>query len=114
MRKFAVFEKEGHKIMLPTEEFKCPFCGTPLVIHQEIVAKYPRKNFTHCDVHMKCPRCDWFTVFGVPISKEEYDELSKSKWVGVVFTDELINNLTDLNDDEKKIIEERLKSLGYW
>jgi len=127
-RKFEVFEKKGDAIMLPTVTFKCPFCGTPLVMHQEGVYEYRRtmivktdkgeerkvKQFYHCDIHMKCPSCDWFTVFGVPVSKDEFEKLKKSKWIGVIFTEELLNDLTDLNEDEKKVIEERLKALGYW
>jgi len=109
---WRITKVSGEYIILPETSKYCPFCDTELVIHRFRVSYQPHKRFWHCDVAMKCPKCSWFTLFGVPISKEDADKLRSSKYHGQDLTDELLE--LDLDDEQKKIIEERLKSLGYW
>ena len=111
-RKWVIQKVVEDAMILPKGDFKCPFCKVNLIIHQFTVAYYPKKSFYHADVHMKCPKCGFFATFGVPLYKDEYEELLNSKHLGVVLTDELTQ--LDFDEGEKKLLEERLKDWGYW
>ena len=110
-RKWKIVETEKGAAIVPTFELKCPFCGTTLILHD--FAAYHNKihNFYHVDIHMKCPNCSWWTTFGVPITKEEYEKLSKSPLNRKILRWELTKIL---NNEDKEKIEERLRSWGYW
>ncbi len=105
MRRWRI-EKLDDYIIMPTMDFKCPFCGHRLYLHA-FHASGPSYGFYHCDVHMKCPNCSGFFTFGVPISKDEFLLLSKSKYNHHIFS----KDITLLYGDEVK---DRLESWGYW
>ena len=115
-----VVDIDGNAVIIPKEPFYCPFCGKMLILHDFIPAmhKYPdgRPDLRHCDVHMKCPGCGFWVTFGVPITIEECERLSKSKYKVVTLRWELkeIYEKLGINVDEMKIVEERLRTLGYW
>ena len=105
-------EKYGYYIR-PKQSFKCNFCNSKMYIHAFVAQYYPPKNFYHVDINVKCPKCGWFTIFGVAISKKEYEQLKSSKLNGVTLTDELFD-VEDLTKEEEEMLQKRLKSLGYW
>jgi hypothetical protein len=59
-----------------------------------------------CNMHYKCPVCDFVAIFGVPIEKEYYEKLIVLRGGSEYIP------LEDWNKHE--IIEEKLKQLGYW
>jgi len=88
----------------------CPLC----YIINEIVRMKPRfsslghhKDLFYVDnVTMKCPRCFLLLTFGVPISKEEYEEeLAERKKLGLGKSIR-----AEMDDDHTR---ERLVALGY-
>ena len=109
MRKWKLDKYEGAYIVKPTIELKCPFCGERLLLHAFHTSM--SRGFYHVDVDMKCSNCSGFFVFGVPITKGEYDILSKSRYNNYVFRDEIIDLYDDIDLEE---IKSRLKSWSYW
>jgi len=66
---------------------------------------------------MKCINCDWYTVFGVPITREEYNQLRQSPLHGKTINKEValaIMSALDYTPEEIKKVEERIRALGYW
>lgn len=111
-RKWKIENTRYGAVMVPTFEPKCPFCGTPLVLHR--FAAYNAGSFYHCDVHMKCPNDDWFTIFGVPIGVTEFNKLSSSPLNNKVLTREVLEVVGELPEEEVEKIKTRLASWGYW
>ena len=98
-------------------EFRCCQCGHKLYLHHFTTGYEPVKKFYHVDVHLKCPLDSHFVTYGVAISKEEYDRLSKSKLNSVDLTNEHleVEELNEeLSEEDEKIIRKRLEQMGYW
>ncbi len=105
--RWKILENDGNAYIAPDSFPNCIFCGTQLVLH-DFYARYSTlHDFYHCDVHLKCPSCSWYVTFGVPITREEFEKLSKSKYHGRILKDELL----DLGFD---VVRKRLESWGYW
>ena len=113
MESWKIVETKHGAVVKPKREFKCPFCGHKLLLHQFHVNFQPVKKFYHVDIHLKCPVDGFFVTFGVAISKEEYEKLSKSKMNGVDLTDELLE-VEELSEEDEEIIRKRLEQIGYW
>lgn len=111
MREWKITETNKGTIIIPSRVLHCVFCGEPLLLHDFICSKNFSFDFYHCDVHLKCPNCNWFVTFGVPITEEEYNKLVKSPLHHRILKWEIVD-LVKEKDKEK--IEERLKSFGYW
>ena len=90
----------------PKRQLKCPICGDKLILHDFSVNYNSFNKIYHADVHMKCVNCSFFATFGIPLSKEQFEMLRKSKLSGRILKEEV------MNEDER--IAERLKKLGYW
>ena len=130
IRKWKIVDTELGAIPVPEIELRCKFCGCKLMLHQFIASYNKGHNFYHVDISLKCPNCDWFIperklagsgkleVFGVPISKEEYEKLRASKLHGKIIKElhelEIVAKLYNIPELHKKLVEERLKALGYW
>ena len=110
MRYWKVVKSKKGAIILPVQPLICPFCGNEMIIHDFRAIYQKSFNFYHCDIHMKCPNCSFWCIFGVPISKEEYEELVKSPLHGRVLKEELIKIYPKYGE----LLKERLKKLGYW
>ena len=108
MREWRLIKLNDDWAIVPTREFVCPFCGEVMILH-DFRAYYSTDNaghfFYHTDVHMKCPKCSFWAIFGVPISKEEYDKLVTSKLNGKIL-------IYQYKDNEK--LAERIREWGYW
>ena len=102
-------------IIRPIVPPRCPFCKARMIMHAFVAQYYPVKNFYHADVNMKCLHCGWFTTFGIPLTKEEYERLKESPLNGVTLTKELLDiDEFGLFGDERKVIESAMKKMGYW
>ena len=112
MWKIEEHKEHGH-IVRQTEDVKCVFCGTKMILHSFSVDRYPVKGFYHCDITMKCPKCGWVSWFGLVLSKEDYEKLKESPLNGIVLTDELLD-MEGLSEEDEEAIKKRLSSLGYY
>ena len=109
MRYWVIKKINNDYVIVPKEPLYSPFSSEPLLLHDFRVYK-AAQGFYHADIHMKDPVTDWWTVFGVPISQEEYELLRKSRYHGRI----LICELKQLYPSLDKRIEERLRRWGYW
>jgi len=107
---WRIIDSEDGYIILPDGLLFCPFCKSPMLLHN-FHASQAHEGFYHCDVRMKCPFCSFLAIFGVPVDKEGFKRLKTSKLHGKVLRHEVV---ALCNEGWAKIIEERLKSLGYW
>ena len=101
--------EDGHHVILPEKPLYSPFSAEPLLLH-DFRCYRAAQGFYHCDAHMKDPETDWWTVFGIPVSRDEYDLLRQSRYHGRILVGEL--NLIYPSIDKR--IEERLRRWGYW
>ena len=111
-------------IIVPKHEHRCAEiidgkpCNAPLLLHDFRAYYASQYGFYHADIHMKCPRCGRDNLYGVVISKEEYDKLRTSPMHGKVFTKEILDYIKDMHinisEEDEKIIRDRLEKLGYW
>jgi len=90
------------------KELKCPFCGTKMKPHHALVshALWDTDNYVGIyarDEVWKCTSCYYVAMFGVPITKEEYERTVKL-WGRPT-------NTRYLMDKEK--MKKRLTALGY-
>jgi len=111
MRFWKVKKTDQGYIILPSKPIYCPICGERLLLHDFRVYHQPVYGFYHCDVHVKCMNCSLWLIFGVPISREEFEKLKNSALHGKVLKKPLDEFLTE---EEKRKIEERVKKWGYW
>ena len=106
---WKIVEVNGDYVILPEHEVVCPVCGGEVLLH-DFSCKYQASfSFYHCDVHMKCLNCGFFMTFGVPVSREDYEKLTKSKYHAKILKWELREIVRDFRK-----VEERLRRLGYW
>ena len=108
LRTWKIMDTEEGAIITPTIPMYCPICSKPLILHDFRVGVTP---FYHADVHLKCLQCGNFLTFGIPISKAEYIKLWNSPLRSKILRDELMKLPTQI---PTKIIEEKLKTWGYW
>ncbi len=117
MRQFwNIIEINGEQVMFPKENITCPICSHDLLIHNFIATFTTQHSFYHCDVHCKCSFCGYYAVFGIPITKEECEELKKSKLHGKVFKEDLMkiyHNKIEYNKSYE-LIKKKLEYYGYW
>ena len=119
MKNWKIIEtKKYGPIIAPEKELKCPFCGTPLLLHQFTPHFQSMQKFYHVDVNMKCPNEWFFTTFGIPISKEDFDRLNQSKIRNRTLTYEVLDYIemmkAGFTEEEVETIRHRLDTLGYW
>lgn len=110
-RKWKIVEVNGYPIIVPVEPILCYRCNEYLILHHFACFSQERYGFYHCDVYMKCPICDWFTVFGIPVTREEYEKLIKSYWHNRVLLWEVKKFV---EEEIWKKIEKKLRQWGYW
>jgi len=90
----------------------CSFCGTEMIIRNTQLdwsGEIENLNL-HIDLRFKCPNCDWWITFGIPIPKHYFLylwQLRKKHGVGRTYAP--IEEWKTKNE-----IKERLKKLGYW
>ena len=114
MRAWKIVETEQGKVIVPTIGMYCPFCNHPLMLHDFKCYNQKVLNFIHCDIHMKCPYCGSFNTFGIPISEEEYKQLSSSELHGKVLKNiEEIREIISSPSEYEKVVE-KLEKWGYW
>ncbi len=113
MESWEIVETKHGAVVKPKREFKCPFCGHKLLLHQFHVSFQPVKKFYHVDIHLKCPVDGFFVTFGVAISEEEYRTLLHSPLEGKDLTFELLE-VEDLSKEDEERIRKRLEQMGYW
>ena len=108
MRLWELREVEGDHIIAPTVDLRCPLCNEPLLLH-DFRAYRASQGFFHVDVHMKCPKCSLWLTFGVPIDREEFDKLRRSKYHDKILLWEVLR-LAPISEEVAK----RLERWGYW
>jgi len=108
---WKIVDTKHGKVILPEEPLLCPFCGTEMLLHDFKCVRQVPGGFFHCDVHVKCPKCSFWATFGVPVTKEIHDELTKSPLHGKIIREELSSLVTGKVWDR---VAERLKRWGYW
>lgn len=107
-------------IPIPNTPKLCLFCGTRLVLHRfiSIYAHPPNQKeyITHVDINLKCPKCSWWTLFGIPINQKELKIFQASEFHDKVLIDDIIeiSELYELDTINQTEIKKRLKDLGYW
>lgn len=90
----------------------CPFCGAELIIRNTRLDWSPElsdKNL-HIDLRFKCPQCDWWCTFGIPVPKHYFLyvwQLRKKHGVGRIYAP--VEEWKSKNE-----IKEKLEKLGYW
>jgi len=111
MERFWIIRDTEHgKVIVPKKPILCPICGEVMLLHDFACYKHT-SGFKHADIHVKCPYCSFWATFGVPISEEEFEELTKSPLHKQILKWEL----TNLVDEEVRgDLEARLKKWGYW
>lgn len=77
----------------------CPFCGSGMQPHNIGKLHKPLAGFA-IDFAFKCPNCSFYATFGVPLPPEKAEKIKKYERQAII--------------PEKEIIEERLRSWGYW
>jgi hypothetical protein len=112
---WKIVKTEKGMAPVPDGEITCPVlydgkpCGGKLLLHQfNALDTREKLGMAHCDVRLKCERCGWFTLFGIPLTDEEYEGLAHSRLNGQVITTDILLFTQD------KEIRERLKRMGYW
>jgi len=112
------FDYENYELTLDVvgirnkKPVRCVFDNTEMTLRYSMLHHSPElghKNL-HIDLAFKCPKCDWFTVFGVPVPKKHFLHiwnLRRREGVGYIHapTEEWL---------KRKEIQKRLKALGYW
>lgn len=110
-------------ILLPTQRLAsrlyCPFCAVPLVYHHFTCFERTTYPPRHCDVMLKCPICEHAIYFGVSqISEDDVKALKASPLHGKVLDGEKAVEITNMylkvGREIIKIINERMRSWGYW
>lgn len=116
IRNWKIEDIPEGKIPVPVIKLRCAWCrGLPL-LHEFRPGINPDGGLK-VDVHMKCIDCEFYSRFGVPLSKEEFNELSTSPLVGKLINRELALEIANCylpEDVEKRKLKSRLKKLGYW
>lgn len=84
----------------------CPYCGSEMMFRNSSIVGTagPIRD----DIGMKCPNCFHTAHFGVPISRQEYEEeikLRGGQW--------LLRPTYRLDERSRTDVKERLKALGY-
>ena len=100
--------------IINTKPIRCIFCGTEMVIRHSRLHTSPELNHQnpHIDLAFKCPNCDWFTVFGIPVPKDYWLhilQLRKKMGIGLIYAP-----VESWTKSDQEIIKERLQALGYW
>lgn len=115
-RSWKIISTTQGSVIIPVKPLKCPVCGGKMVTHDFHVFYHPETKIRHADIHAKCLSCGYLATFGVPISEDEYKTLINSKLHAKTLTTVLLEEGFKqlFTDDEVKIIEERLKKMGYW
>ena len=85
---------------------RCYFCGTELVPRHSVLHKVLKNKSHALDVSYKCPNCDWYVTFGIPITKEEFESIYRARNGYVYEPEEIWQN--------KEKVKSKLKALGYW
>jgi len=57
----------------------CPVCGNGVIYFKHASGFYRGNGQYRLDIAVKCGRCAYVMVFGVHITEEEFNKLSKSK-----------------------------------
>lgn len=99
-------EKKAEKLAIIKRKTRipdCPCCGTRMMFRHGNIHKNPMA----WGQNWKCPECYLIEGFGIPLTKEEFEEVK-----------ELQNGHKHYNgkpkeDVEEKEIKENLKELGY-
>ncbi len=107
MRLYKIIRFQDDYIIVPTIQFKCPFCNHDMLFHDYLV-QIAAQGFYHADIHLKCSYCGFYATFGIPISSGEYQKLKNSKWHRRIVDKDIIYLYPDLE------LEKRLESWGYW
>jgi len=125
LRPWTTIEVEQEVLVIvPTIELRCNYCGAKLILHDfnPMAHRYTGEpELRHCDVHMKCPYCGHWNVFGVPITEEEYRELNKSRlkvktlrWELPKIYEKIEEQLGLKYKEEIELVKKKLELLGYW
>jgi len=110
-------------VLVPSKELGdrllCPFCAEPLVYHHFVCFERKVYPYRHCDIMLKCPTCEHAVIFGVStVSEEDVKRLKASPLHNKVLDGEKAIEITKLfrpvNDDVRKVIDERMRTWGYW
>jgi len=121
------FTPRGHK---PKFQIKCVMCGTPMRLRYSQVfrpsdvfqaledpsrkmgltaeerVEILQKNGWAEDRAYKCPNCQWWTIFGIPLAWEELLELRKVRKRSIYVPVE------EWAEDHP--IRKKLAAMGYW
>ena len=94
----------------PTPEMKqklnCIFCGEKLILRRVGIPRIRESGGFAMDIAYKCPKCDWFVIFGVVIPEDKAKHLKKK-----------MQNKQYIPEDiwlHSEKVKERLESWGYW
>ena len=100
--------------LTPKFNITCPFCKTEMVLRYSRLHVSPelKEENTHIDMAYKCPICDYFTVFGIPVPPQYWLhilELRRKLKIGLIYAP-----IETWTKSDQEIIKERLQALGYW
>ena len=122
-----MWEKTNDEIGLRnTEAIYCPICANCRPPHESIMVM--RRSRIHpvpdvrvtrhkdgvivrpyaFDMAFKCPTCDYFCIFGVPVDGEYAQQIIEKRGNNTDFV------LPTLAWEEEQRVKEKLEKLGYW
>lgn len=108
---WGIYEARGELVILPSRPIYCPICASPLILHDFRCYRHPGINHSHCDAHLKCPKCGHWLTFGLPVPEELLTRLQSSRYHGRTLRWEL----KEIYGEElPREVEERLRRWGYW
>jgi len=99
-------DKRGLK---PNRKIICRFCAskrTEMILRYSMAGPILETGGYACNMHYKCPACDFVAVFGVPIEKEYYERLIELRGG---------SEYIPLDEwDDCEVVKRKLEELGYW
>lgn len=108
---------EGPQGLEPTFEIKCVFCGEKMILRRsrlhQVADVRIRKGVEEYrpyafDMAYKCPRCAWYTVFGVAVPTDYAQEVTQRREGQVDFV------LPEEIWEEDERVKRQLSRYGYF
>lgn len=97
---------------------ECKYCSSLLIPHRINVGYNIKENQYFLDINLKCPLCGNYEIFGISISREEYELLRQQPYIGKIIKDNKIFKVwietIGVSEEILNVISEKLKKWGYW
>ena len=113
--RWVVVRRGNCYLPVPREPLLCPLCGGVLLLHDFRCYELGTMEAPYCDVHMKCVDCGFFAYFGLAVEREDLAILRDGNPChGVILKEEAEAIARELREEAARVVEDRLKRLGYW